>query len=172
VTRSTDPAPHTKLMLHNVCCAGANLKMDNASKHEQDCMFSSRCTKFFMANDHPVEDIAPLFGAFHQRCTTTPMSLIRRFNHRGPSRLNSEMVLKNLMLSSIKPRMHTPDRSLGEPPSEHQLVWIITEAFEDCRYNNIESALSLDKRSLFGFRLAVFNVIYSCLDHPYVILCF
>lgn len=151
VSDKFNPAAHTRLLLHIDRCAKANLEMGNASKHEQDYMFSSGCTKFFMADDHPVEGTAPLFGFFHQRCTTTPLSLIPRFSSRGPSRLSSVMVLKNLQLSSLKPRMHTPDRPSGEPPAGHQLVWSIKEAFGDCICSNIESVLSTDKRSLFGF---------------------
>jgi hypothetical protein len=137
--------------------------MDSDAKHEQDCICSSRCTKFFMSDDRPVEDTVPLFGFFHQRWTTTPLSLIPRFNSRGPSRLSSVMVLQDLQLSSLKPRMHTPDRPLGEPPTGHQLVWSMNEALGDCRCSNIESVLSTDKRSLFGFiggllyRLLVFR---------------
>jgi hypothetical protein len=137
--------------------------MDSDAKHEQDCICSSRCTKFFMSDDRPVEDTVPLFGFFHQRWTTTPLSLIPRFNSRGPSRLSSVMVLQDLQLSSLKPRMHMPDRLLGEPPTGHQLVWSMNEALGDCRCSNIESVLSTDKRSLFGFiggllyRLLVFR---------------
>jgi hypothetical protein len=135
---------HTRLLIHIDMCT-ANLEMSNASKHEQDCILSSRCTKFFMADDHSVEDTAPLFGFFHQRWTTTPLSLIPRFNSRGLSRLSSVTVLQNPQLSSFKPRMHTPDRPLEEPPTGHQLVWSMNEALGDCKCSNIESVLSADK---------------------------
>jgi hypothetical protein len=142
---------HTKLLLHIYLCAEEDLEMGNASKYEQDCIFSSRCTRVFMVDDLLVEDTAPLFGLFHQRWSTTPLSLIPRFNSRGPSRLSSVMVLQNLQLSFPKPRMHTPDRPSGEPPAGHQLVWSMNEALGDCKCSNIESVLSADKRSLFGF---------------------
>jgi hypothetical protein len=141
---------HTRLLIH-IDLWAANLEMSNASKHEQDCILSSRCTMFFMADDHHVEDTAPMFGFFHQRWTTTPLSLIPRFNSRGPIKLSSVTVLQNLQLSSFKPHMHTPDRPLGEPPTGHQLVWSMNEVLGDCRCSNIESVLSADKRSLFGF---------------------
>ena len=40
-------------------------KLGCTPKHEQDFIFSSRCTMFLFADDRPVEDIAPLFGLCH-----------------------------------------------------------------------------------------------------------
>ena len=107
---------------------------------------------FYVPDDHFVEDTVLLpFGLCHQRWTTISLSLIPRFNGKDPLRLSSVMVIQNLQLSPPKPRVHTPDRPSGEPPAGHQLVWSTMEALEDCRCSNIESGLSTDERSLFGF---------------------
>jgi hypothetical protein len=85
-------------------------------------MISTR-TMFNLLHDHLVEDavLAP-FGPCHQRWTTTPLSMIPRFNGKDPLRLSSVMVPQNLQLGLYQPRVHTPDRPSGEPPAGHQLL--------------------------------------------------
>jgi hypothetical protein len=109
-------------------------------------------TLFYLSDDYLVEDaVLPPFGLCHQRCTTTPLSLIPRFNGGDPHRLSSVMVPQNLQPNPSQPQVHTPDRPSGEPPAGHQLVWSMMEALEDCICSNIKSVLSMDERSLFGF---------------------
>jgi hypothetical protein len=121
--------------------------------YEQDyVLVSSKCMQFFLPDGHLVEDaVLPLFGLCHQRWTTTSLSLIPRFNGGDPLGLSSVMVHQNLQLNPPQPRVHTPDRPSGEPPAGHQLVWSTLEALEGCICSNIESVLSADERSLFGF---------------------
>jgi hypothetical protein len=58
----------------------------------------------YLLDDRLAEDIVlPLFGPCHQRCTTTPLLLILRFNSGNPLRLSSVMVPRNLQLNSSQP---------------------------------------------------------------------
>jgi hypothetical protein len=107
-------------------------------------MFPQLCIRSLLIDGKQVEDIISLlFGLCHRRWTTTPLSLILRFNG------GTLWFWARLQLNDHKPQVHTLDRPLGESTAGHQLVWSTNEAFGDCKWSKFEPELSSDKRPLF-----------------------
>jgi hypothetical protein len=119
----------------------------NHKRHFMGC-FCRTCLS--LPADRHVEDaVSMLFGLCHRRCTTTLLLLIPRFNGRDTLSLSSVKVIRYLQLN-FSPRVHIPDRPLGEPPAGHQLDRTYIEALEDCICGNFESELSADERTPCG----------------------
>jgi hypothetical protein len=120
------------------------------TRHEQHFFCCFCCTCLSLPDDRHVEDaVSLLFGLCHRRWMTTPPLLIPRFNGRDTLSLSSVKVIRYLQLNST-PRVHIPDRPLGEPPAGHQLDRTSFEALEDYRCGNFESELSADERTSYG----------------------
>jgi hypothetical protein len=166
---------HTKTEIHGQQRSWSCLyacKTIKSGKVQNGFFMISVGTMFHLSDDYLAEDVILwLFGLCHQICTITPLLLIPRFNGGDPLSLSSAMIYQNLQLNSSQPQVHTADRPSGEPPAGHQLVWSMMEAIEDCRCSNIESVLSTDERSLFGFigslryQLQVFRSLFFHIVH-------
>lgn len=120
-------------------------------EHDNPKSYScTSCTCLPLSDDRLVEDaISKLFGLCHRRWTTTPSSLILRFNSRDSLSSSSVMDIRYLQLNST-PCVLIPDRLSGEPPAGHQLDRTFIEALEDYRCGNFESELSTDERTPYG----------------------
>jgi hypothetical protein len=127
---------------------------------EQDFLTCNCCTSLSLTDGTQVEDtVTLLFGLCHRRWTTTPSSLILRFNSGDCLSLRSVKAIQYLQLSTHKPQVHTPDRSLGESTTRHQLVWSTKEASKDCICSKFEPVLSTDKRPLFDSRCSLWYLL-------------
>ena len=132
-----------------ISCYGGSAIVANEQDHPKSFSCTG-CTCLSHSDDCLVEyAVSMLFGLCHRRWTTTPPSLIPRFNSGDPLSLGSVKVIRNLKLNSI-PHVHMPDRPLGEPPTGHQLDCTSIEALEDYKCGNFESVLSTDERTPSG----------------------
>jgi hypothetical protein len=152
--------------------------MASTTTHERYFLHCFSCFCLSLSYDQSVEDaVFMLFGLCHRRCTTTPLSLIPKFNNKDTHSLSSVKPIRYLQFNSI-PRAHIPDRPSGEPHAGHQLDRTFIEAFEDCGCGNFESGLSAaisspDCRRM-NERCMIPSVIFSIffmLDHLFAMLC-
>ena len=120
------------------------------ANHERLFLCSFCCTCLSLSYDWHVQDVVSLlFGLCHWRWTTTPLSLIPRFNSRDTRSSSSVKLIRYQQLNPI-PHVHITDRPLGDPPVEHQLDRTYIEALEDYRCDNFGSGLSTDGRMPYG----------------------
>jgi hypothetical protein len=83
--------------------------------------------------------------------------------------MSSVKVIRYLQLNS-SPRVHFPDRPLGEPPVGHQLDRTYVEALKDCRCCNFESKMSTNERTSYD-SICDLQHFFMNLDRHLFMLC-